>query len=528
MNARLLLILFLLTLGFRIVQLAADPPSDFDWSGGYFADEGYWSHNARNQTLFGSALRDDWDARVVTPVFAGFQNFVFRIAGPGLVQVRIVGLLSALVLAFATFFIAKKHQDSGTAFGIAAVVSLNFPMLVLARQGIPDPFAAALAWAALGLLLMNSLPAVFAAGILLVAALITKYFMIYTLVPIAAIILIWNRISRSQLIAFAAGILITLGIWYFWNVVPNGELLSGFNKFYSSQQSQQTWGLVPVMKNVLMQPFYLYAVKTPAILFFGNLMLWYIVIRFRETKPTERAVWLWVVAGILFFALWRYRPLRYYTSLFPPLAVLACLAVINRDSLSQTLREGKFRWIIWLGVAIPFVQIGFVLLDRFFGWNEIPDQLGIRTFDAVLFILLSIAGLVCLAQNRAKWIPLLLFSGMVLSDGRNYLQWMMKPEYNALNISNDLQQLIPNAVISGQWAPELVLENQLRAVPVWKDFVNSENPFEEFGITHLLMWRYELGDELVKFSEWYPDEMKKFHPLRTYRIKDSDLLLLEK
>ena len=362
----------------------------------------------------------------------------------------------------------------------------------------------------------------------MIAALITKYFMIYTFVPIAAVILIWNRIPGPRILAFGSGVLLALGLWYFWNVIPNGELISGFNKFYSSQQSQQTWGLIPVMKNIVLQPFYLYAVKTPAILFFGNIMLWYIAIRFREIKPAERAVWLWVVAGILFFALWRYRPLRYYTSLFPPLAVLACMAVIYRESLAQTFREAKYRSLLWIGAAIPVIQICFVLADRFFAWNQIPAQLGIRTFDAILFVLLSIAGLVCLMQQRTKWVPLLLFSGMLLSDGRNYVQWMIKPEYNALNISNDLQNRIPNAVIAGQWAPELVLENRLRAVPVWKDFVNSDNPFEEFGITHLLMWRYGLGDELTKFTEWYPDEMKNFRPLRSYRIKDSDLLLLEK
>ncbi|HSE42188.1 MAG TPA: hypothetical protein VLH08_15595, partial [Acidobacteriota bacterium] len=127
-----------------------------------------------------------------------------------------------------------------------------------------------------------------------------------------------------------------------------------------------------------------------------------------------------------------------------------------------------------------------------------------------------------------KWIPLILFFGMIFSDGRNYLHWMIRPEYNAVEISKDLQQRIPDAVISGQWAPELVLENDLRAVPVWKDFVNSDRPFQRFGITHLLLWRYPLGDELEKFSEWYPDELKQFRPLHLYRIKNSDLLLLEK
>jgi 4-amino-4-deoxy-L-arabinose transferase-like glycosyltransferase len=528
MNARLLLILLLLTVGFRIVQLTADPPADFDWSGGYFADEGYWSHNARNQVMYGSPVQDEWDARVVTPVFAWFQALVFKIAGPGLNQVRVIGILSALLFASATFFLAKKQWDSGTAFWIAAVVSLNFPMLVLARQGIPDPFAAALAWGALCLLLMNATPAAFLAGILLIGSLITKYFMIYTLAPFLLLIFFWNKVPKSQMLAFVIGLVIASGIWIFWNVMPNSETITSYNRFYSSQQSQQNWALTSVIQNIILQPFFLYAVKTPAILFFGNIMLWFVAIRFRQTKPIERTVWIWLIAGILFFALWRYRPLRYYTSLFPALAVLACMAVVYQDSLAQTFREHRFRLLLWIGIVIPVLQIGFVLVDRWFGLNYVPPQLGIRTFDAVLFIVLSIAGVICLLRNNVKWIPILLFAGMLFSDGRNYLQWMIKPDYNAQEISDDLQNRLPGAVLSGQWAPQLVLGNRLRAVPVWKDFVNSDQPFERFKITHLLMWRYPLGDELTKFSEWYPDEMKQFRLMKKYRIKDSDLFLLEK
>ncbi|HSE40743.1 MAG TPA: glycosyltransferase family 39 protein, partial [Acidobacteriota bacterium] len=360
MNARLLLILLLLTLGMRIIQLSADPPSDFDWSGGYFADEGYWSHNARNLKLFGAAKLDEWDARIVTPVFAWCQTLVFELAGPGIIQVRIIGVISALLLALATFYITKTHFDSPTAFAIATLVSLNFPMLVLARQGIPDPFAAALAWLALCLLLVNSAAAAFVAGLLLAAALITKYFMIYTLLPIA-FLLFWKRMRSTYLAAFVGGIILAAGIWIFWNVIPNGETLSNYNRFYSSQQSQQIWSIGPVVKNVILQPFYLYAVKSPAILLFGNLMLWYTAIRFRESKQIERTVWLWVLTGILFFALWRYRPLRYYTSLFPALAVLAALAIMNKDAIAQALRESRFRLVLWIGIALPVLQISFVL-----------------------------------------------------------------------------------------------------------------------------------------------------------------------
>jgi hypothetical protein len=61
---------------------------------------------------------------------------------------------------------------------------------------------------------------------------------------------------------------------------------------------------------------------------------------------------------------------------------------------------------------------------------------------------------------------------------------------------------------------------------VWYGFVNSNHPFEKYGITHVLAWRYALGGE--KFEQWYPEEFRHFHAVCTYRIKDSDLVLYER
>lgn len=113
----LIFCLILLTIGFRVVQLKADPPADFSWSGGYFADEGYWSHNARNEVLFGNPVMDEWDARVVSPLFAFLQRWIFQIFGVGLAQVRLVGLLSALLIAQKSFFLRSSLWGPRRLFG---------------------------------------------------------------------------------------------------------------------------------------------------------------------------------------------------------------------------------------------------------------------------------------------------------------------------------------------------------------------------------------------------------------------------
>jgi 4-amino-4-deoxy-L-arabinose transferase-like glycosyltransferase len=507
-TAQIVFVLILLTIGFRIVQLTADLPANFSWSGGEFADEGYWSHNARNSVLFGQPVQDQWDARAVSPIFANIQNLMFHLFGIGLIQVRIIGIISSLLITIAVYFLLRKSYDAGTAFLCAALISLSYPMLVLGRQGILDPFAAALLVIAFLCALSNSKWIVLLSGVLFVAACVTKYLMIFAAIP-----LLFAVTDRKM---FVAGVVAAGALWLFGNYFPNHALLTSYGKYYSSQQS---WQIFAVLKNIVLQPFYLYFVKTPAILFFGNLMLWYFL--FAPKNKMEKTIWLWLLTGILFFALWRYRPIRYYTSLLPPLACLAAIAFTRIDDVGKELRS---RLWIWIGMAIPAFQIAFVLIDRIANFNYLPAQLGISTIDALIFLALTATSFFFWKQPR--WVFMAFAIAFLLGDMRSYLNWMIHPQFQAVEISRDLEQRIGNQTVTGQWAPELALENHMRVVPVWYGFVNSDNPFEKYNIRYILVWKYALGGE--KYDQWYPQEFQQFAPEARYTIKDSDLILYKK
>jgi 4-amino-4-deoxy-L-arabinose transferase-like glycosyltransferase len=525
-----LLVLILISVGLRIVRFQADPPSNFCWSGGYFADEGYWSHNARNEVLFGKARMDEWDARVVAPLFAFVQSCMFRIFGVGIVQVRLVSLLSSAFLTLISFFLFRKYYSLSQAFFCAILITINYPAIVLGRQGILDPFATAIAWGAL-LFATSSRPALhFVSGLLITAACITKYLMIYTLVPVGFVTLIFPGTDKRNRGFFLLGLVTAAIVWFVTNYIPNRELLHQFNNYYSSQQSHQSWQIGALLKNAILQPFYLYFLKSPVILFFGNLMLWYLLSAKRSRNIVEKALLLWLISGVVLFAFWKYRPLRYYTALIPPLAGLAGLALYQMRGIAGEFKSGRFRWLMWVGLAIPFSQAIVVVADQLWGHHWIPSEVGIESADAVIFLVVSTLSVFFLLQPRVqlKWLAIVFVAGFLLSDIRNYLEWMIWPQYSAVEISKDLEQRAPDGVFTGQWAPELVLENRLRAVPVWKGFVNSNDPFKRFGITHLLMWRYPLGDEVEKFRSWYPEDFAKFRPVAHYSIKDSELLLYER
>ena len=486
----------------------ADPPANFSWSGGEFADEGYWSHNARNSVLFGQPVLDQWDARAVSPIFANIQNLMFHLFGVGLIPVRLIGILSSLLITIAVYFLLRKSYDGGTAFLCAALISLSYPMLVLGRQGILDPFAAALVVIAFLCANSNSKWVVLLSGILFVAACVTKYLMVFAVVP-----LLFAMTDRRM---FFAGVIAAGALWLFGNYFPNHDLLTSYGKYYSSQQS---WQLYAVLKNIVLQPFYLYFVKTPAILFFGNLMLWYFL--FAPKNKMEKTIWLWLLTGILFFALWRYRPIRYYTSLLPP---LACLAGIAFTRIGDVEKELRSRWWIWIGMAIPALQIALVLIDRIAKLNYLPPQLGISSVDAVIFLTLTATAF--FFWKRPRWVFIAFAIAFLSGDMRSYLTWMIHPQFQAVEISRDLEQRIGNQTVTGQWAPELALENHMRVVPVWYGFVNSENPFEKYNIRYILVWKYALGGE--KYDQWYPQEFQKFTPEARYTIKDSELVLYKK
>ena len=517
----LILCLILLTIGFRIVHLKADPPADLSWSGGYFADEGFWSHNARNQVLFGNPVQDEWDARIVSPLFARIQGFVFQVLGAGFAQVRLIALFSSIVITVSCFLLLRRQMNVGTAFLCTVLISLNYPMLILGRQGILDPFAAALMCVSLLLLFTETRTGVILAGVCLVASCVTKYLMVYAFLPFLFAMLFVLRFSKHKLVLFFTGALITLGAWYLGNYIPNRELLQGYSSFYSSQQS---WELLSVAKNIVLQPFYLYFVKTPAILFFGNLFLWYFLAKPAAGGRIEKLFWVWLVCGILFFALWKYRPLRYYTSLLIPLSVLAGIAATRFRELASGFEERPTRLYLLIGMLIPSAQLGFVLADRWSGWNILPSQLGIQSWDIITFLALTVVFI--LMNKKVSWMVLSFAVAFLLCDMKSYLSWALQPEYAAVELSRDLERRVGKGVLTGQWAPELCLENQVRVVPVWHGFVNSEEPFERYGISHVLVWEYPLGGE--KFDQWYPEEFRQFLPVAHYRIKNSDLVLYER
>ena len=78
----------------RVLNLSADPPmslvEDVYTRGEALSDEGYWTHNARNNVLFGGWSVDSFNPMYISPITTLFFYIFYSVFGVGFIQSRIV------------------------------------------------------------------------------------------------------------------------------------------------------------------------------------------------------------------------------------------------------------------------------------------------------------------------------------------------------------------------------------------------------------------------------------------------------
>jgi len=254
----------------------------------------------------------------------------------------------------------------------------------------------------------------------------------------------------------------------------------------------------------------------------------------RRVSLFELLCGLWLLGQLGMMALCGYRPLRYYAPALVPLAMVAGAAL---EQVAVARRGGARRWSrrllrtsLLLYAALPAALITAVRLGIPF------DPLGLGRIPALpwpqslVLLLLWAPALVAVwrpgveAALRRRAGAVLLGAFLVVQLG-GLAAWLARPRYEVREASRYLREELRDAVIAGQWAPELCLETPHRAVPLWKGFVNDRDPFRRLGITHVLSWEYALGDELALQRSWFPEEMAAARLVTTFTIKGTPVHL---
>lgn len=522
---------------------SADPPATVSWSGGYFSDEGFWTHNARNRIVFGAAIQDEWNNMYMSPLVHAVTYLVFRIWGVGIVQARIQAISYSLGALVLLTLIAKSRLTKPLWLYVIIFAGFNYLSLVYNRLALlenPIILCLLVAWYCL----LRSCESAenprtrwaILAGISAGAAYLTKttsvfFLAVLLLEPLRALLYRRERNRWFQIMGIAGGFLACISPYYWFIYRPHHELLAQYNTYY---YSQQTWNPAVLMRNVIEQPFLLYFVRTPFLLFLAiaGLLALFTKMRTRQSLTTlelTAAGWFLSYAG--FMAIFGYRPLRYYIPILPALVLMAAQGLSKiQDVIASARRDALTRWVVILLTLVTSAQAALLIIVPY-SPVPVPGLTGnpaLPRLGAALFLgLVGSAWLAYRSEQVVRLLPKLCLAGFLMLNLGEYAHWVATRRYDVEHARQYLQTQLAPTIIAGQWAPQLCLGTAHKAIPLWKNYVNDRDPFTRYEIRYILSWNYHLGDEYAHQFSWFPNEMAKTRVITTFLIKDSPVILSE-
>lgn len=534
------LIAWVLALSVRLIFPLADPPIDLSWSGGYMADEGFWVHDARNQIIFNDYGPDQWHNRFVSPLAHYPVLMLFKLLGVSLLSVRIWAAILSIISLIFLDRITRRLEPSGYLFLAFAVNStlVAFQRLAI-LESVVLPVALGTMWLWLRSrennsgkiqIVMNITTGISAALVWQIKS--TQLYFIPVVLLATYLSEPSGKRARKFILLQSAGAFIVVASWFFLVRLPNAVQLSQYNAFYLSQQGSQ---LMDFLKNIVMQPIGIYFSRMPIMFPAGIFLACRLLLKgkFRLQPPVITFAWTWLIFGFLFLAPMGYRPFRYYLPLLIPITILGWRCLMDAHPSVQSSVK------IWIArvftLMLILANIPF-LLDRFLTDGQllgIPLVTGFPVAGALVCLPATIVLFVITGRKHTETssiiFPRLILFMLILSYSFQTIKIadrFIHRRYDIVETSRTLAHILPDqSVVAGQWAPELSLETPFRVIPLWKGFVNWEDPFTIFGVTHVLSWEYSLGNELEHQKEWFPEIMGAASKINTFRIKDSNVSL---
>jgi 4-amino-4-deoxy-L-arabinose transferase-like glycosyltransferase len=435
--------LLLCALLIRLLWIEADAATTLTWSGAPFTDEGLYSHAARNQVLFGTWRTNEWDNRLVSPLFDGLAFSVFSVFGVGFVQVRLISIgftIGALLL-----FWSMLRRDWGPYWALlgATLWGLDYFWVQYSRLGLLEPgmvawlVAAAWCWRrALDGTWRWSIGVGICAGI---AYVWKSLALLWLPVPLLALLLLGGVWPRRQV---ALGYLLGLGLvctaygllWY----LPRQSELAAYNQFYAADRLPtsitEAWQVL--IRNG--RSTYVWA-QTPIVLvvaLLGGLRALPAVWK-RSLPPSMALALSWAVCGAALLIM-PYSPPRYYTLLLPAVVCLALFATRSTDNLYS--------------------------------------------------------------HHYTRYAASALLGTCLIWNGWWYAQWARQRGTTLRDSARELQRLVPDGeLVIGVAACGLSLGNDLPCAPPFAGLVNDQQPIERLGARYGLVEERSPDDYLRRF-----------------------------
>ena len=491
----------------RIVDIGADAWKDLDWGTGIWTDEGFYAHNARNQVLFGKAEQDGFNNYNLSPVLHAIQVVVFTQFGVGLVQARLISIIASLLTC--GFLYAGVKNDFGpraAAFSLM-LLGLESSYILYNRLGLMESLGTLVIALAYYFWTLDQPWSKFLSGFIAAAAFAVKTtFLIFLPAPVIALILINKRDLRAIAAStwpYLLGAAAFFGLYYGTWLGVHGAEVARMNNFYRTMQSQPRSfnQLLWMMRRAVIGYHFgfLQRMETRSTLFLnlalvGSIWSLFKVMQIGKSKSDlvieglHKRLLMHIVclaAGILFIFVSRYAPSRYFLVFHVSAAVVGGVLLSRFTDVVKAIRE-----IMWLQRAM-FVLVflfGYHLLLPLYNIPELKkysELLGVLTAMSVTLI-----GIRFRSRLSKQLTPAFITAVFLVTSLGQYTAWFVTRRHETLQASQWLTaQVGPNAIVAGDWAPNLGFGTKLHLPPVFKGLANDDQPIQTLDVDFVLTGR---------------------------------------
>lgn len=542
--------LALLVLGvvvLRVIDIGADAWKDLDWGTGIWTDEGFYAHNARNQVLFGKPELDGFNNYNLSPVLHAIQVAVFTKFGVGLVQARLISIVASLLTC--GFLYAGVRNDFGpraAAFSLM-LLGLESSYILYNRLGLMESLGTLVIALAYYFWTLDRPWSKFLSGFIAAAAFAVKTtFLIFLPAPVIALILINKRDVRSIASTtwpYLLGAAAFFGLYYGTWLGVHGAEVARMNNFYRTMQSQPRSFiqlLWMIRRAVIGYHFgFLQRMETRSTMFLnlalvGSIWSLFKVIPIVKSKSDvviegiHKRLLMHIVclaAGILFIFVSRYAPSRYFLVFHVSAAVVGGVLLSRFTDVVKAIQEN-----VWLQRAMCVLVFLFgyhVLLPLY----NIPE---LKKYSELLGLLTAMSVTVIAIRFRSglskQLTPAFITTVFLMTSLGQYTAWFVTRRHETVQASRWLTaQVGPNAIVAGDWAPNLGFESKLRLPPVFKGLANDRDPVQTLGMDYVLtgrtpypkrMWA-ALAPGLVTDENRVSTLMYHGYTIDLYRVPDA-------
>lgn len=566
----------------RLSHLSADPPPDLTWSLSSYTDEGAIVINARNKVLWGEWKMDDFFRMGISPLLSLSYFFIFKTAGIGFIQIRILPVFLSLGTILLAFFMLKREGNPKGAllssfFLATAYIYIMHNRLALEETSLLFFLLLSLFFVQLGQ--VKKLYFIIGGVAFTLGVLFTKISGLFFFPVIILEIFRRSWMEKEEikkkilenLFYFGLGIAIAGIVWLLLVFLPYKDAVIGYIQAGALKSAAgQAEDLGAFLKSLITlgvsdklftRMFFIF------ILSFLYIFYWIRNIRekIKAKSSMEFVCVFWLIAGMLFLSIPNYHPIRYQLILLPPMCILSGLFVEKIWEAQKIKISGSrnlLNLIFQFGVLVVFIYslyfsiILYVLVhyQSFYGtvstfssdpnnWfrevSRLAQDYSALVGRSIILALVVTGGLLGLSLIKKlkqglifpKSLRFTLVAFMIFlatfSHLKQYSVWSGNLTYDLSNISKDLGSLSPGSVIAGPWAATLSLQTPHRAI-IMQDFANKEKVIERFKPSHLIIFKD--GWEEKYFRETYPELMSKAILLKEYPVHtqyDQPLLLYE-